>query len=113
MSTTSVKTDESRASVGSLEQSPDTTNTDNEKQLGIEFGKEELAWGFAQTFGQFTLDPNYIRVSAFDSLKQKVMYRPAGSNIAGNHAGGGGSLGITDAETVQGRNRTIIFYFNF
>jgi mevalonate kinase len=68
----------------------------------------ELALGFAQTSGQFTLDPVFVRSPMFDSLKHKVMYRPPGSKVSG--AGGGGSLGNTESETNQGI-RTFICIF--
>eukprot|EP00842_Homolaphlyctis_polyrhiza_P005003 jgi/Hompol1/5503/HPOL_004481-RA len=43
--------------------------------------------------GQFTVDPTYIKTSAFSSLNQKVMYRPAGSTGSAGTPGGGGSFG--------------------
>lgn len=53
-------------------------------------GIESIAWSFAQLTGQFLVDSNYVKTTAFSSLSDKIMYSAPGSR---NVLGGGGSLG--------------------
>lgn len=55
----------------------------------------DIAWAFAQMTGQFSVDSNFVKTSALESLKKKVMYHPPGTS-AGSH-GGGGSLHLPSA----------------
>ncbi|KAJ1568502.1 hypothetical protein HK096_006283, partial [Nowakowskiella sp. JEL0078] len=55
---------------------------------------EEISWAFAQMTGNFSIDGSFIKASAFEPLKNKVMYRSANMSGSGGF-GGGGSLGIT------------------
>ncbi|KAI8813823.1 Rgp1-domain-containing protein [Cladochytrium replicatum] len=52
---------------------------------------EEITWAFAQMTGNFSIDGTFIKASAFEPLKNKVMYRPANMGVGG--FGGGGQLG--------------------
>jgi hypothetical protein len=66
------------------------------------FEGETIAWSFAQIVGQFVVDPHYMKPSAFDSLRAKIMYKTPGSN----GLGGGGSMG--DLSSIKDSNQSII-----
>ncbi|KAJ3129085.1 hypothetical protein HK098_002677 [Nowakowskiella sp. JEL0407] len=68
------------------------------KLNGKDKSEEEITWVFAQMTGSFSIDGSFIKSNAFESLKSKVMYRPANMNGMGN-IGGGGSLGVVSEDT--------------
>ncbi|KAI8930293.1 Rgp1-domain-containing protein [Entophlyctis helioformis] len=80
-------------------------------KTAAEGAREEIAWAFAQMTGQFTVDPSFIKAGAFEPLRQKIMYRTAGSSSglgagAGSGSssavgGGGGSLGMGATMTLN------------
>ncbi|KAG0095342.1 hypothetical protein BGZ93_006024 [Podila epicladia] len=63
--------------------------------------KESLLWGSVQVVGQFMVDGSFIRQQGFESLKSKIMYRPAGSS--GGGAMGGGTLGAVSSSDWRER----------
>ncbi|KAJ8326714.1 Golgi membrane exchange factor (Ric1p-Rgp1p) subunit [Batrachochytrium dendrobatidis] len=79
-------------------------NTEPTRVAGV---NEDIAWAFAQMTGEFTVDTTYVKTSLFNSLRQKVMYRAAGSPSGHGSQGGGGSLGISaSTPTTVNRNET-------
>ncbi|KNC98948.1 uncharacterized protein SPPG_05908 [Spizellomyces punctatus DAOM BR117] len=54
---------------------------------------ESITWAYVQMTGHFSVDPAFIKASAFEALKSKVMYRSAA--VTGGGVGGGGTLGIS------------------
>jgi hypothetical protein len=68
-------------------------------------GIESIAWSFAQITGQFSIDSNYIKTTAFSSLSDKIMYSAPGSR---NVAGGGGSF-LTGAKSNQDDKSSMSF----
>lgn len=75
---------------------------------------ESIIWAYAQMSGQFSVDPAFIKHNVFESLKSKVMYRPAGTT--GGGIGGGGTLGIgvdksaaSDGATGNFNEKTAIY----
>lgn len=54
--------------------------------------RKSIAWVFAQMNGQFTIDPHYIKKDAFDSLRERVLYKTAGQPSSTGIVYGGGTL---------------------
>ncbi|KAH9257433.1 hypothetical protein BASA84_000755 [Batrachochytrium salamandrivorans] len=79
-------------------------STDPAVPLGA---REDIAWAFAQMTGQFTVDSTHVKTSSFSPLRQKVMYRAAGSASGHGSQGGGGTLGVpSPSPVVVKRNET-------
>ncbi|TPX68846.1 hypothetical protein SpCBS45565_g02868 [Spizellomyces sp. 'palustris'] len=58
---------------------------------------ESITWAYVQMTGHFSVDPAFIKASAFEALKSKVMYRSAA--VTGGGVGGGGTLGISSTKS--------------
>jgi hypothetical protein len=50
---------------------------------------EQMAWVFAQVFGELVVDPQYVNHSPLASIKNNAMYKTPGMSGGIKHAGGG------------------------
>jgi len=86
---------------------PTEINVQDRDELKLSEHKDascNLLYGFAQVAGQFYANGSLIKSDAFEILKHKVMYRPAGGiwDSGGVPAGGGGTLGATTVTPSSG-----------
>ncbi|KAI8823519.1 Rgp1-domain-containing protein [Fimicolochytrium jonesii] len=61
---------------------------------------EKFAWAYAQLTGEFWVDAATVKITEFESLKSKAMYRPAGA------AGGGGTMGVAGTTSTGKTDRS-------